>query len=63
MTEISWPPVLGIGHKVREVFFHRCEIEGFEFLGVVKFVAHRVALGRILVQHFEVELIRPPISV
>ncbi len=63
MSEIRRPPVLGIRHQRVEVLFQRREIEFLELICVVEASAHGIGQGGILVKHFEVQLIRPPIAV
>ena len=49
--------------SVGEVLLHRREVEGLELLGVVEVVAHGVGHRGVLVEHLQVQLIRPPVLV
>ena len=60
---IRRPPVLRVGHQGGEVLLHGREVEALECLGVVEVRAHRAGLGGMLVQDFEVQLVRPPVVV
>ena len=63
MAEIRWPPVLRVGHQCREIFLQRCVVEAQELLRVVEALAHRIGLGGMLVQEFDLQLVRPPVLV
>ena len=63
VSEVSRPPVLRIRHERGEILLYRREIKALEFLGVIEILVHRVGLLRLLAQHLDVELIRPPITV
>src|SRR6185312_11485943 len=39
------------------------EVEAVEFLGVVERSAHRIGLGRILVEHPNIQLVWPPVAI
>jgi len=60
---VGRPPVLRVGHERREVSLYRGEIEGLELLGVIEVVAHRVGLGRTLMEDVQVQLVGPPVLV
>jgi hypothetical protein len=57
------PPILRIGHQRSQVGFDRGKIERLEGLGIVEFRAQRVGQTRIAVQHADIELLGPPITV
>ena len=63
VPEVSGPPVLRVGHERREILFHRRKVEALEFLGVIELLTHRISLLRLLAEHFQVELVRPPVAV
>ncbi len=63
VTEIGWPPVLGVGHQRIEVLLQGLHIEFFEFLSVVELLAQRISHGTVLVQNLQVQLVRPPVPV
>ena len=63
VPEIGWPPVLRVGHQRREVGLESGEVELLELFGIVKARAHRVRKRRVLVEHRQVELVRPPVAV
>ena len=63
VAEVRRPPVLRVGHQRREIFLHRRQVEALELLGVVEVLAHRIGLGRMLVQEVELQLVRPPVAV
>ena len=48
---VSRPPVLRVRHDRRDVPLERLDVEARERLGVVVVVVHRVALGRVGVEH------------
>ena len=60
---VGGPPVLRACHQLKEVLSQRLEIERLEGLGVVERAAHRVGERRVLMEHGEIQLIRPPIAV
>ena len=60
---VSGPPVLTVGHQGVEVFLQSVQVERFEGFRVVEAGAHRIGLGRILVEDLEVELVGPPVAV
>jgi hypothetical protein len=55
------PPVLRCRHDVEDVPLQRVDVEGLELLGVVEVRAHRIEPGLVLVEHRQVQLIRPPV--
>ena len=57
---VGGPPVLRGGHHLFDVLLQRFDIQFLHRLGVVEFVVHRIGLGRILAERFQVQLIRPP---
>ena len=63
VAEVRRPPVLRVGHQRREIFLHRRQVETLELLGVVEVLAHGIGLGGMLVQEFELQLVRPPVAV
>ena len=60
---ISRPPILRGRQQRRQVLLERRHVELGVLLGIVERRPHRVARRRVLVQHAQVELIRPPIGV
>ena len=63
MAVIRRPPVLRGRQHLADVRFQGVEIEALELLGIVEGRAHRIGLVRMLMQDFQVELIRPPVLV
>jgi len=63
MPIVGWPPILRSGKHLIDVLLHRFKVERFKLLGVVKIVAHRITLGRVLMQHLQVQLVGPPVAV
>src|SRR5205823_10942734 len=62
MAIVGRPPFLAVRHQGMEVLDHLIEIETVEFLGIVECLAHGIGLGRILMQHANVQLVRPPVA-
>jgi len=60
---VGRPPILALGHQGGEIGFHRVEVELLEGLGIVEVFAERVFARRVLVQHAQVQLVRPPVAV
>ena len=60
---VRGPPVLGGGEHLANVPLEGVEIKALEGFGVVERRAHGVGFFRMLVQDFEVELVRPPVRV
>ena len=60
---VGRPPLLRRRHHLDDVLLQRVEVEGLELLRVVEVLAHRIGLGRVLVEHRQVQLIRPPVLV
>jgi hypothetical protein len=63
VTKIGRPPLLRIRHQRVEVLLDRREIELFELGCVVEVRAHRIRERGVLVEHFQVELVGPPLAV
>ena len=63
VTVVGRPPVLRRGHQVEKVLFDRIEVKVPERLGIVERLAHRIGQGGVLVQHVELQLVRPPVPV
>ena len=63
MAVVCGPPVLRRRHDLLDVLLQRIEIERLELRGIVEARAHGIARGRILMEHLEVQLIRPPVAV
>ena len=63
MAVIGRPPLLGVGHQRIEILFQGLIVELFEFLGIVEFLAHGIALAGMLVENLQVQLVRPPVPV
>ena len=60
---VGGPPVLRRGHHLDEVLLQGVDVEALERLGVDEVLVHRVAGGIVLVEHRQVELVRPPVLV
>ncbi len=63
MAEVGRPPFLRVRHQRLQVLDHGVEIEALELFAVIECLAHRIGQGGIPVQNFDVEVIRPPVSV
>ena len=63
MAPISRPPILAIGHQRCKVSLQGRQVQLAEGLCIGKIRAHRVGLRRMLVQDFQVQLVRPPVFV
>ena len=63
VAEVGRPPVLRVGHQRVQVLLQGREVEALELLGVVEVRAHRVGLGRVLVQQVEPQGLGPPVAV
>ena len=60
---VGRPPVLRVGHQRSEILLQAGVVEGLELSGVVEVVAQRVGRRRVLMQHPQVQLVRPPVIV
>src|SRR5581483_4223271 len=60
---VSRPPVLRGGHHLEDVAPERLDIERLELFRVVEALAGGVGPGRGLMEHREVELVRPPVPI
>ena len=60
---VGRPPVLRRGQHVDDVGLQRLDVEVLEGLGVDEVLVERVAAGRVLVEHRQVQLVRPPVLV
>src|SRR5262249_8653663 len=63
VAEVRWPPALRVGHQRREIFLQRRKVEALELFGVVEVLAHGIGFGGMLVQEFELQLVRPPVAI
>ena len=63
VAEVGRPPVLRGGEDLGDVPLEGLDVELRELLGVAEVLAERVALGRVGVQHGQVELVGPPVLV
>ena len=63
VTVVGRPPVLRRRHHLDEVALQRFDVEGLELFCVVEVLLHRIGQVRMLVEHREVQLIRPPVVV
>ena len=63
MAVIGRPPVLGVGHQLHEIVLQGLQIKFFEFFGIVEIGPHRVAAIRILMKDFQIQLVRPPVTI
>ncbi len=57
------PPLLRGRHHLDDVPLQGLEVEARERLDVVEVLVQRVRQGRVLVQHLQVQLVRPPIPI
>jgi DNA mismatch repair protein MutL len=57
---VGRPPVLRRRHHLLDVLLQGIEIDGLELGRVVEVHAHRIARGRVLVEHLQVQLVGPP---
>ena len=60
---VGGPPVLRGRHHLDDVALQRLDVEALERLRVVEVLAQRVGPRRVLVEHRQVELVRPPVLV
>ena len=63
VTEVRWPPVLGIRHQCMEVLDDCIEVEALELLRVVERRAHRIRGRRVVMEDAKVQLVRPPVAI
>ena len=63
VAEVGGPPVLGIGHHGIDVTGQCIDVQGLDRRPIVVAVVHRVDDVRILLQHFEIDGVRPPIAI
>ena len=63
VTEVRRPILLRVGHQRRQVELQGRKIQARERLSVVEARAHRIGLGRMLMQQIYPQLVRPPITV
>ena len=60
---VGRPPVLRVGHQGDEILPERVDVERGERVGVVEVVTQRVRRWVVLVQHLEIDLVRPPVGI
>ena len=60
---VGRPPVLRRGHHVDEVLLEGVDVEVLERLGVVEVLVRAGCRGGVLVEHRQIELVRPPVLV
>ena len=60
VTEVSGPPLLGVGHQRREVLLQGVEVERLELLGVVEVLVHGTRTLGVGVEDLQVQTVRPP---
>jgi hypothetical protein len=63
MAEIGRPPLLRIRHQRVEVLLESLEVELLKFFRIIKPLAHRIRERGVLMQHLQVDLIRPPVAI
>src|SRR5690606_32214059 len=63
VAEVGGPPVLGGGEDFGDVALDRGQVQRLEGGLVVEIRAERVALGGVLGEHLQVELVGPPLMV
>jgi len=63
VTEICWPPVLGVGHEVGEVLLESIVVDALECGSIVKLSVEWVGGRLVLAKDVETELVRPPIRI
>ena len=63
MAVIGWPPVLGLGHQGHHIGFQGIEVQSLESRSIVKAVSHGARQAGMLMQHLQIELVRPPIAI
>ena len=63
VSEVGRPPLLRIRHQCAEITLQGRQVELLELLRVVEVRAHGIGQGGVLVKHFQVELIGPPVAI
>jgi hypothetical protein len=63
MAEISGPPGLRVRHHRRKVRFQSGQVEALELLCIVEAGADGIAGRLLLVEDFQIDLVRLPVSV
>ena len=63
MAEVGRPPLLRGRHELDEIGPQSVDIEGLDFLGVVEILVTGVDDIGIMLQHFEIGLVGPPVPV
>jgi hypothetical protein len=63
VAEVGRPPGLRVGHGGLQVRHDGVQVQAFEFLGVVEFLAHRIGQVGVAMQHLDVQGFRPPVTV
>ena len=63
VTVVRRPPVLRRRHQLDEIPLQRLDVEGLELLRVVEVLLHRIRQVGVVVEHREVQLVRPPVLV
>jgi hypothetical protein len=63
VTEVSWPPILRVGHQRAQVLDHPIEVEGLELLRVIEIPVHRIGQAGVSMENLEVEHVRPPVAI
>ncbi len=61
MAEVGRPPVLRLRHQLMEILLYGLKIQALELFGIVEIRSHRIGLGGTLVEHIEVQPVRPPV--
>lgn len=63
VTEVSGPPILGVGHDGRNVLLESSIVKALEGLGVVEVLAERIGGRVVLTEDVQAELLWPPVTV
>ena len=63
VSEVGRPPLLRIRHQCAEITLQGRQVELLELLRVVEVRAHGIGQGGVLVKHFQIELIGPPVAI
>src|SRR5690606_2226164 len=63
VAEVCRPSVLRIGHQRSQILLEGGVVKTFEFFAIVEILAHRIGLGRGLMQQVKAKRIGPPVAV
>ena len=62
MTVVCRPPILRCGHEFKQIILQGLIVKLREFFCVIEPICG-VGFGRMLVQHVDIELVWPPVSI